>query len=309
MISKYSALVLMALLLVAPSNIHAAKKDKEKLPEKLEISGDFTIPVTLNGKAARLRVEPMYAPVRLLNPDIAAELGLKQSSIGGRSYVGPILVKFDSRGVAIDYGAGGIKDRFFWADRPVSTIAQGTIAPGAMPYKIVRFNLRDAVAEEKEFTMPLSGLGFLGFSGGNTEITVGDQKIGIDFDLDREENLITAPTGNLLAQTFSGTVTSERKETKIQYDIVRPVRRIVLARPLEISGLKISDVMVRVSDFGDASQIPEGQEVDENEIVVTGKSKKKAIHRLTLGRQFLSACSSLTYDFKAKLIRLSCKGS
>jgi hypothetical protein len=304
---KYSALAFASLLLMLPSNIYAAKKGKEKLPEKLEVSGDFTIPVTLNGKAVRLRVEPLYAPVRLLNPDIAADLGLKQSSLGFRSYVGPVVVKFDSRGVAVDYGAGPVKDRFFWADRPVSPMVQGIIAPGAMPYKIVRFNLHEAVAGEKEFTMPLNGIGFLGFSGGNSEITVDDQKIGIHFDLDREENLVTAPTGNLLAQTFSGNLTDERKETRIQYDIMRPVRKMILARPFEVSGLKISEVMVRVSDFGDATQIPEGKEVDESEIVVTGKSKNKAVHRLTLGRQFLSACSSLTYDFKAKLIRLSCK--
>ncbi len=304
---KYFTLLSAAFLITTPSTINAAEKAKQKLPEKLELSGDFTTPVVLNGKPIRLRVVPMYAPVRLINPEIAAELNLKPSSIGGRSYVGPVLVKWDSLGAAIDYGAGAIKDRFFWADYPASAIAQGVIAPGAMPYKIIQFNLRPAVSGEKEVTMPLNGIDFLGFSGGHSEIKIGDQKIVVDFDLDREENLITAPTGNLLAQTFAGNLTGQRKETKIQYGIMRPVQQLVLARPLGISGFKISDFMVRVSDFGDASQIPEGQNVDESEIIVTAKSKKKAIHRLTLGRQFLSACSSLTYDFKAKLIRLSCK--
>ena len=135
---------------------------------------------------------------------------------------------------------------------------------------------------------------------------VGTQRVAVGFNLLRNETLATASTGNLFAATNQGAFAEQQKLEIIRFGVERPVRSIKLGLPLDVGGRALNEILVRVADFGDASAIPENQAADEDEIVVTAKSKKKPNYSMALGRTFLSQCSSLTYDFKAKLVHFSC---
>ena len=94
---------------------------------------------------------------------------------------------------------------------------------------------------------------------------------------------------------------------QIRFGIERPVRTMRLSAPLLIGGRPLTELGVRTADFGNASGIPEvGAVTDPDEIVVTAAKKGERDYSLLVGRDFLSGCSSLTYDFPAKLIRLRC---
>ncbi|MBA4307392.1 MAG: hypothetical protein C0429_11720 [Sphingopyxis sp.] len=273
----------------------------EAAPKILELSGDFTVPLIIEGKQMRLRVDPDIGSSRALNAEAAQTLGLKLGMIRGVHMVGPVKLTAGSRTINIDYGVQQAKDRVFWfLDRAASSVGDGIIAPTALPYDVVIFNLRSPRANERQFSLPLSS------SGGNAWLMVGTERVALGFNLMREETLATASTGNLIAATNKGAFAEKQKLEMIRFGVERPVRAIALGVPLDVGGRTLNEILVRVADFGDASAIPENLAADEDEIVVTAKSKKKPDYSMALGRAFLSQCSSLTYDFKAKLVRFSC---
>ena len=118
---------------------------------------------------------------------------------------------------------------------------------------------------------------------------------------------MTAPTAVLLATEQGGAFSEQQRQAIIRFGVERPVRLLRFERPFPLFERPVAAALVRVSDFGDASNIPDGTTADQDEIIVTGKAKKKPQYSIILGRDFLKGCSSLTYDMKAKLIRLSCQ--
>ena len=84
------------------------------------------------------------------------------------------------------------------------------------------------------------------------------------------------------------------------------MRIMRLSTPLLIGGRPPTALGVWTTDFGNALGIPEaGAVADHDEIVVIATKEGRPDHSLLVGDSFLSGCSSLTYDFPAKLIRLN----
>ena len=132
------------------------------------------------------------------------------------------------------------------------------------------------------------------------------------FSLIRDQNMVSAPTGNWLATNYKGVFNGPSTSTIIYYGVERPTRPMALGYPLAIGDLVMTNVAVRVSDYGDASGIAEQAiatdpaATDDQEIVVVGKSTKDVDLRVTVGRSVLNKCSSLTYDLDNREIRMSC---
>lgn len=270
-------------------------------PDMITLSGDFLMPITINGLSMQLRVDPDIGGYMVLNSQSSAKLTVKPSMIGGVHRVGPISVFASSNVVNLSYGAINEKKRIFrLKERAVSPVGDGIAAPASLTYKKVRLILRPAQAGESEVKIPLSK------DGHAMLIQIGNHNVRAGFNMLRDESLATADTGLLLATLQRGSFTDTQTKAVIRMDVERPVRMMLLDNPLKIDRLSLGKVFVRIRDFGDASAIPEGELVDDDEIVVTGKSKKKPNHRLNLGRDFLKTCSTITYDFPARMVRLSC---
>ena len=267
----------------------------------IELTGDYTIAVTIDGQSFKLLVDPDIGGSRVLNSDVATKLGLKGSMIGGRHMVGPVKLTANSNVLNYDFGDVKDKKRTFWFIKGAATShAEGTISPAALPYRIVHFRLSEPQAAEKLYTLPL------GEGGNNATLMVGGNAIAIGFNLLRSETLVTASTGVLIADTYQGTFTGESVSTMIRYGIERPARPLKLKQAMEIGGLPLDQMLVRVSDFGDASHIADSTDMDQDEIVVTAASKKKPRYLMTIGRDFLARCSALTFDANAKQVQMSC---
>ena len=279
----------------------------ENLSDTLELTDQFIIPVTINGQSFRWEVSPEGGAARIVNADVAKALALKPSMIAGIHMIGPIRLNFSSDSAQINYADIVRKDRLFWYDRKASDVYDGVIHPNMLPYSKVRFILSPKAPEERETVLPLEGSGMLGIGGGVGKFLYGDVEVRVSFNLKRQETLMTAPAGVVFAGGQGGAFAEQQRQALIRFGVERPVRLIRFSRPVLLFDRPLTSALVRVSDFGDASTIVDESAVDLDEIVVTGKTNKKARYSVILGRDFLTGCSSLTYDMKAKLIRLSCR--
>jgi hypothetical protein len=299
---------ILPLIAVVALAAPAMADKKAALPDELVLSGDNIIDVQIEGRPFRLQVRPEGAVAPMLNPEAAVALQLKPGMFGFRSAVGPEMVEGASAVHKIDYGEGEQKQRIFWASRASSTVADGTTSPASLPYKRVKFLLAEPTAVEVVHKLQLDNFGFLGRVGVGTTVKVGDEKIQLRFSLIRDETLVSAPTGNWLAENRGGKLSGTAKSTLIYYGIQRPTRAMILADPLQVGDFALPKVDVRVSDYGDATGIAEqsAEAEDSEEIIVTGKREKDIDLIVTAGRGFLAGCSSLTFDFERRELVLSC---
>jgi hypothetical protein len=302
---QYLGFAVSALALL-PLSVPAAAKPK--LPDELVLSNNRIVTVEIEGTPVRLEVRPEAAEAPMLNPDIAEALKLKPGMLGFGVAVGPERVSGASAVLKVDYGEGRKNQRIFWANKASSTIADGTISPASLPYKRVKFMLDAEKPGETAYEMDLDNFGFLGRIGVGTTVKAAEKKIQLQFSLQRDETLVSAPTGNWLAETFDGKFTGPAKSTLIYFGIERPTREMSLSTPIEFNKLSLAMVDVRVSDYGDANGIAEraATEADNDEIIVTGRRDKDIDLRIVAGRKFLSGCSSLLYDFDKRKVTASC---
>ncbi len=294
----------LALAVAAPAMGNAGPA----LPDELVLSGQNIIDVTINGQPLRLEVRPEAAEAPTLNADVAARLGLKPGMVAFRSMVGPETVNGNSSVHRVDYGAGERKQRIFWTDRQSSTIADGTISPASLPYRKVTFRLGEAGAGEREISLPLDNFGFLGRLGVGTTLDLNGEKVRFQFSLARDETLVSAPTGNWLAQNRGGKFTGQPRQTLIFYGIQRPTREMTLSQSIALGPRELVTADVRYSDYGDASGIASADDAsaDSDEIVVVGDKKRDVDLRIVAGRAFLKGCASLTYDMQKRTLGLRC---
>ena len=286
----------------------AVADKKPKLPDELVLSGDNIIDIVIEGQPYRLEVRPEAPEAPMVNPHVAEKLKFKPGVIGFGAIIGPEKVMGTSAVHRVDYGVGEKKQRLFWADRDSSTVADGIISPASLPYKRVRFVFSEPRSGEIVRKLPLDNFGFLGRLGVGTTVKLLDENMQVQFSLERDEALVSAPTGNWLAQNRDGKFTGPATSTLISYGIKRPTRPMRLASPIELGSFALAEIDVRVSDFGDATGISEMDAPvgDSEEIVVVGKKDRDINPRITIGRRFFNGCSNLLYDFDKREILISC---
>lgn len=301
--------LLVVFAALAGSDMTSAEMGEETKSAALIVDRQdgFRLPVRINETPFTVRVVPVIGAARIVSSDVAKRLGLKGGMVKGRADIGPVRLVANSGSVRIDYGQLSDAGRIFWFDGPAAFALDGEFAPGSLPFVKVTFRLNPPTPREETISLEMEPLSMSGLQGRNAVLTVGGERVKVGFDLNRRETIVPASTGVLLAQNHRGQLTGSPRSAVIEYGIVRPVRPMILADPLPIGGLRLADVLVRVSDFGDAASIPDGQKIDENEIVVTAKSKRKPKHGIVFGTDFLDRCSQLTYDFRSMKVLLSCR--
>jgi hypothetical protein len=106
-----------------------------------------------------------------------------------------------------------------------------------------------------------------------------------------------------------GTWAGDAREEPLDFGVVRPVRPLTLARGLPITGLGLGKLLVRTQDHRGSAQLPAENGPDPDEIVVTANSRQKPRYILTLGRDWLASCSSMTWDNRLRVLALSCRAA
>lgn len=277
---------------------------------ELVIAPDGMRPSSIAGVPARLRVDPAAPGMPVLNPALAARAGLKPGPFAASYAVGPVTIAGRTAVARIDLGAGPVKRRVTWTARTYSDTADAVVGPGGLPDPVIRFQLRAPRLGERVVALPIAKAGGLFGGWGLTfaALTVDGEPMRVRFD-PRRPTTATAGAGVALARAQGGALEGSPTTTDIAWGVRRPVRTLRLERPLIVGPIRLDDLLVRVSDYGGTSSIADAAAPppDPDEVVVTAKGKRdRSRDVLTIGRDQLDRCSSLTFDKRARQVRLSC---
>jgi hypothetical protein len=278
-------------------------------PERVIRAGE-PVPVTLDGAPGQLLIDPGAPSVPLVTTDYATRAGLKPGPFALAYLVGPVKVPGRTAVARIDLGHGPEKKRVGWTERPISPGVDGSVGPGGLADDVVRFVLRDPVAGERDHALPMTdGGGLLGGAAGLfATIPLDGAPVRVRFDLRQRATITNAGTAQSLARTNRGTLAADTRQATIAFGVERPVRRMTLATPLAIGPLSLTALDVRATDYGSTGGIAaDGAVPDPDEIVVTAKGKRdRSRDRITVGTDALARCSAITFDKRAKQVRLTC---
>jgi hypothetical protein len=300
------ALGLAALVLIAPAMAQA--------PRELVLEADDNIiVVNVGGKPVRLEVTGEAFGSPLVNPELVQRLGIKgQSRINW--LFGPVSVHGRTAQQTLDFGHARRSIALAWSKAPVSARADGMIGIHHLPYDRVTFRLRPPLEGERVDRLRLRR---------ESEFPFGNEWIGTRVKVDGQEvmavftpeftrhNLVTAPTATFLATRFDGGFTPEAPSAmNIRFGVLRPIRMMKIARPLEIGSLALHRFAVRYKDYGTTTLVGEIAENDprfeKDHIVVSRRRERGTPDMVRIGSEQLAHCSRLTYDFAARVIELSC---
>lgn len=266
------------------------------------VRGNGIVAARVGTVPGRMRITPWAPAAPTLNPDFAARVGLNGGWFGFAVKVGPIKVAGKSAVTRLAFGELAIKRRVVWFDRRYEAEADGAVGPGGLPADIVRFELRGPRPGERTAALPLAQSLF---QPTYARIDIGGRPLTILFDPQHARTLATAGAGAAIAAAYGGTLTGGTGRAEVAFGIDRPIRTLRLARALAIGPLGIEALSVRISDNGSVSAIADA-DADPDEIVVSAGKKRNRRDVLIVGRDQLDRCSSIEFDKRAKLIRLTC---
>jgi hypothetical protein len=271
----------------------------------LSSSSGYIIPVQVNGHTLRMKVDPGASGYIILNPGAAKLARLKGSLIGSKTSIGPVTLygKTDSTTIGIEGVTA--RRRVAWLDRNITDVADGVISPEALPHETVTFLLDSSAAGSVEtINIPVD---YEGSEGIYFPFKVGQKGVIVRFSMLNERSLATASAAAEIAARQGAAWGGAGERAVIRFGVERPVRPLRLERPANMSGFAISEFLVRTNDNPGEQALP-SDPVDSEEIVVTGKSKRKQGTRLALmvGMDRLSACTSITYRKAVRTLSLQC---
>jgi hypothetical protein len=195
-----------------------------------------------------------------------------------------------------------------WFDAPMAEGADVALGPQALPWNLVRFQLRPAQPGERRLRFPIVGENLIATV---VRFRIGGREVRLGFAPERPVSVATAAAGALLAETNGGRLGEQRERIRLATGIERPVRPMRLARPLSVEGLTIAGLVVRTRDFGGETSLPgleaDGGETSADEVVVTARADASpAVYYIMLGADALAPCSSIMFDNLHRRVELSC---
>ena len=295
---------LLAALSLAFVPLAAAQSEAPvRAPLVVTAEQDFIVPVEVNGRLLRLRLDPGTERI-VLNPEAAAAAGLDGSMFGVAAMVGPVRVNGRTSLTRVAIGDWRERRRVMWFSRPVVSGADGVIGMAMLPHPVSALRFREATADDRTITIPVAEDGQFGLL---YRHPVGGETIQVSFRLWQPLTQATASAGAHLAAHHGGTWSGEAMERPVLLGVERPVRPMQFAAPLSFGGLRLDGLLVRTADFRGAFVLPSDPSADPDEIVVTGNVRRgRARLTVTIGNDVAGRCASVTYDRAAGTLTMVC---
>ena len=296
MTARFSLILLAALLALLPSKAAAADL-------VVDAASTYLVDASINGHPVRLRVDPAASGYIVLNPAAVARIGLRRSMTRSATQIGPVRLTGGSK--VADVVVGGVSEerRIVWIDQPAVERADGTIAPADIGYDRVTFRLGDARADDRAYDLPME---FRPGAGLFFPLELGEHRVFFQFTLIKANSMATAAAAAHLAALYGGAWVGDVRPETIGFGVVRPVRALRLARPASLNGLELDALLVRTGDHRGNLDLPPEPGADPEEVVVSAGSRQRARFEVTVGRDLLSACSSMVWDNRTRRLTLTC---
>lgn len=263
----------------------------------------YIVQAQINGHPVRLRVDPGYSGI-VLNPGVAARIGLERSIWENDVMVGPVRMQGETGVAPVVIGTATDTRRIIWFDRNITAAADGVINIAHLPYERITLRLRAERPGETDISLATLPDGFWSVT---HHQRLGERTIEVRFGIDVPRTVVTASTGAQLASLHGGAWTGAAFPHVIGFFVERPVRPMAFSRPVTLGGLTLDRALVRASDFRGRNALPTDPPADPTEIVVTGEGgKTSAVYNAILGQDLLSRCSGISYAPATRVLTLRC---
>jgi hypothetical protein len=302
-------------LLLAATPASAAKKPPPlpPLPPLVLDAAAPIVTVTIDGQPLRLRVDSGTSRHVEINASAAKRLDLANPArlVGGRpvdlgrtaTSVGKVTVRAVTSDELVGYQGRVLPLALAWSDRDPVTGADGQIGPWLLPHDSIRIVRRSVTATDRTTSLPMrlsSGRGLL------SEVPVGRDSIDVLVSPGADETIATAAAASILAAPYGGELRGKPREAVIAQGVVRPVRDVVFARPVDIAGIRFTRVAARVFDWSGKTSIPDA-DIGPDEAVVAGRAGAQSEWpKLAIGNDHLAACAEVAWTRVPPTIDLVC---
>ena len=278
-------------------------------------AGQPLVDAVIAGQLVRLRVDfGAHAPITL-TPAAAERLALASDIRPGTDEKpdrGTVISRVGRKTVRVRWSRESVT--IDGVTRPLEVltppdyapgIGDGSIRPTELPCGIVRLEQRAPTARDVETVMRIVEDGT--FDGMPVKAMAGKQDIQVEVSPWRRETMGTAATGGVLVTLLGGVLTGPVMETPVVYGITRPARRLVLDRPWPVAGVKVTALMMRVSDWeGDHAVPPDGDLEADLIQVAKRRDPQRSFRLMHLGQDVLRDCASFEWRRAGHLLAVRC---
>ncbi len=262
------------------------------------------VTAAINGELFRLRVDLDAQGSVVLNREAARRTDFQR---GGSVTMNIGPVKFTGRFAPATLALEGrqVPVQVKWFVRRAASDADGIISPALLPFEsvTVAYDVPKAPSRRLSFSTSLEDE-----AGLHIRMPVGSQIVKVRFS-PRGETVATAAAGAVIAGSQDGAWGGDQRRLEIGYGIARPVRPLVLAKPLQVGHLSVYRILVRLADFAGRHELPEEGNADgsPDEIVVQARRPtQSAVYRATIGRETLGSCYAATLFAATDSLILAC---
>jgi len=291
------------LLLAAPLLAGATTPDPHVGHLALDAATPYVV-AAINGVQLKLRVHLDAHEYVVLNPAAARRAGLEPDG-GSTMNVGPVKIDGDFVRGSLSVDGRAVPAPINWYAREVASDADGVVSPALLPFDSVTLSYRAPVP-------PTRLLRFVAVfdddAGIHVPLRVGKRRIEVRFAPDRDSFATTAAAA-VLAQAQGSSWDGSSRRLEIGFGVERPVRPLVLARPVAIGELSLDRLLARLADFAGNHELPDEADLTTRpgEILVRARrARQYAVYRITLGRPTLAACHAATYRPVTRELTLAC---
>ena len=268
-------------------------------PSSITLNADPVpiIDAQINERPVRLEVDLRFAGFLVLNPTTADRLGVRRVPFLGVA-VGlegsnARLSGRAARPRLVFSGGGDLRALTGIFGVPASTRADGVIGPGALPYDQITVVLGP----------PPAGAGRdVVFRVSNADAWVGQTELAgatfrVNFNIGNDATTFNPTAASILDPLGQIRADGALREMPVSLGLrtmMQPVRT-----ELTVQGLPLAPAYARTN-------APLLGALDEDTIVVTGRDEDAPGPSVTLGRETLSRCSTITMNRRAKTLTLRC---
>ncbi|MEQ1817904.1 MAG: retropepsin-like aspartic protease [Terricaulis sp.] len=261
----------------------------------LEAAPVAIIDAQINGRPVRLEVDSRMPDMLALSTPAAERLGVRRLPFaqvqvgieGGGSMRGRIArpnIRFGERSARNMAGIFPV---------PVSTLADGVIGPGSLPYDIVTLRLGPDASNHRDIVLPLEN-GDLWY----TQAEVGGHTLRVLFDITNEASIFNRASVRMFDREGAIPAAGELAERPLILGLSTNMQPVTTQ--LTAYGLSLGPTFAR-------TLAPLLGALEEDAIVVEGEGEAQT-PSLTIGRAALTqaGCSSISANRRTRQLTLRC---
>ncbi|WP_439545037.1 hypothetical protein [Sandarakinorhabdus sp.] len=308
--------LLAALMLMSPAL--AAQASAPLPPLELSASSPL-IDVEIAGQRLRLTVDIGGDDVVQINPGSSAH-----AMLAGAERPDGRPVSRGNYHVAVGQTSRSIpfvRDVLLIAGRPIKARvlmpdtappgqppgSDGTIGLPLLPHSSLTLRWRPDTDGDHSVTLP-ARIGRSDAYGFDWALA-GDAVLDVELHPLRPNSVASAAAASILAEAGAGRLDGPVQRVLIAYGVARPVRALVLERPVKIAGLVLATADVRLFDWAGRADLPPDANPDTALTVIGRRARQPGWAVLKLGQDMLARCASINWQRQPDRLQLTCLAS